>query len=888
MSTAAALSNLAKKRKVPTKTKNAKVVSKPTPSNTDDEADDLESALNYNFEDASLDLADFSDDDTAMVVPASHLKKLNESAFLADDEEPSAKKLRLSKEAEIKIARDEKKAAEQKAENEKNTKNRLQRGISSDPSLRYFNIPSEIPTVKDARQFFEYDLPITAFNRKKGKSKTVSGDSDVAVQQKNPIDFKVTVGSVTRWRSLAKLAVRSFGPKTMEDLVREKLSAAIQERNARTSKAGKAELGSAANAAAEADLKGQIEREVAAAMSKVAETGNPSTRSAPVKLSRRQRKTMNKVTAGEEIWERPQIGLFAPGSHDIVPGIELCPAHHPSINTAINEISQVINALQVTGFNDKTGAGQLRFIAMTVATNPAAPGSVTLAGARLSSEDMKENSSKVASTQGKIQLTLVWNSRGSDAEKPKSFATPTIEKQLPQGEAALEYFATSDPTLEKVVKMLLQDRRKGVKAPPKQDKKNKNKNAKKSSLPEDHWLWQSIHVHHQNSWSHTNAIFSHDPNSWQRVFGPEAVTEVMPMKYTKEATVLKVADSKEESVKEVVVKEAEDNSKQKKDNVYPIMPFPTPARPVLHFPPTVFRQANLEGFSRIVSAVRPWIPINSRVVELYGGVGTIGLNLVDRVQSIICSDENPNNAKCFLATTSSLPLAMRAGRAIKYIPKNATGMVELGALHKSVLTTKDLFPSPEQLLKQQLALLSDDEESEDEEKEEKKMSDKKGVKAKKEKSKLTVDNVEEDIEEFRSRVLDLSTADTMLLPPNVCIVDPPRKGLEPEILAALAIPKASVSTSNATAATKNVMGIQGLKISGSGNKIASTKIQSQPLTATSHLERLIYVSCGFKALKRDAEQLATPQGGGWRIAHAEGHILFPGADHLETLVVFVR
>jgi 23S rRNA (uracil1939-C5)-methyltransferase len=51
------------------------------------------------------------------------------------------------------------------------------------------------------------------------------------------------------------------------------------------------------------------------------------------------------------------------------------------------------------------------------------------------------------------------------------------------------------------------------------------------------------------------------------------------------------------------------------------------------------------------------------------------------------------------------------------------------------------------------------------------------------------------------------------------------------------------------------------------------------------VKRLVYVSCGFEALKRDATALMAA---GWKVTHAEGFVLFPGSDHLETLAVFDR
>jgi 23S rRNA (uracil1939-C5)-methyltransferase len=72
------------------------------------------------------------------------------------------------------------------------------------------------------------------------------------------------------------------------------------------------------------------------------------------------------------------------------------------------------------------------------------------------------------------------------------------------------------------------------------------------------------------------------------------------------------------------------------------------------------------------------------------------------------------------------------------------------------------------------------------------------------------------------------------------IVDPPRKGLDPELLAALH--------------------------------------QHPP-------ERLLYVSCELSSLIRDAEVL---RAGGLQLEQATGYDLFPFTDHLETLASFRR
>lgn len=79
---------------------------------------------------------------------------------------------------------------------------------------------------------------------------------------------------------------------------------------------------------------------------------------------------------------------------------------------------------------------------------------------------------------------------------------------------------------------------------------------------------------------------------------------------------------------------------------------------------------------------------------------------------------------------------------------------------------------------------------------------------------------------------------------DVVIVDPPRKGLEPALLRWLCSPAA---------------GDAGVR-------------------------RLLYLSCGWHALQRDATALL--ESGHWRLSHAEGFLFFPGADHIETLTVW--
>ncbi len=52
------------------------------------------------------------------------------------------------------------------------------------------------------------------------------------------------------------------------------------------------------------------------------------------------------------------------------------------------------------------------------------------------------------------------------------------------------------------------------------------------------------------------------------------------------------------------------------------------------FPPGAFGQANLPLADRLVAQVAAWVPDGARVVELYAGVGAIGLGLVRRAAAV--------------------------------------------------------------------------------------------------------------------------------------------------------------------------------------------------------------------------------------------------------------
>lgn len=380
-----------------------------------------------------------------------------------------------------------------------------------------------------------------------------------------------------------------------------------------------------------------------------------------------------------------RIGLFKPGSHEVIDCGESSPVHHPAINDAVQALNAVIghqNAAQcdlITAFSEDTGRGNLRYLLFSV-----------------------QRESKL------VQLTMVWNSK------------PHREKTL------------EDEKLDKLVAALM----------------------KRRSCSSGASLFHSIWVNYNASLSYENAITSREDDSWR---------------------LLATATRSESDAPCGVQSYLYERLLSINTNIG--------TAPRLYFPPFVFRQANIDAFSNIVIRVRDFIQDMTttsqgkkpRCIELYGGVGTIGLHCVDLLAKLSCSDENPHNKECFEQSLSEL--AQDYQLRASYSSKSASQMM----LQHPLMTGFDL-----------------------------------------------------------------------------CIVDPPRKGLDAEVLEALTAP-----------------------IPRSGGA-------KRP-------RRLIYVSCGFKAFMRDCNMLlqggssdAAAAGTRWRLKHAEGHVLFPGADHIETFAVFDR
>ena len=195
----------------------------------------------------------------------------------------------------------------------------------------------------------------------------------------------------------------------------------------------------------------------------------------------------------------------------------------------------------------------------------------------------------------------------------------------------------------------------------------------------------------------------------------------------------------------------------------------------LHFQPNVFRQANLDAFTKIIISIRKYIIKYSGkrenlppCLELYGGVGTISLCLHDVTSNLLSSDENPFNKNCFMKSVHLLPSTTQ--ERISYKSKSASAIVQDKALFLQNLS-------------------------------------------------------------------------------EIVIVDPPKKGLDNAVLQEL------------------------------------TQKNKKKSCIFNETKLLIYVSCGFEAFERDCYELI--RSNKWSIDHAEGYLLFPGSNAIETLAFFM-
>jgi tRNA/tmRNA/rRNA uracil-C5-methylase (TrmA/RlmC/RlmD family) len=101
---------------------------------------------------------------------------------------------------------------------------------------------------------------------------------------------------------------------------------------------------------------------------------------------------------------------------------------------------------------------------------------------------------------------------------------------------------------------------------------------------------------------------------------------------------------------------------------------------------------------------------------------------------------------------------------------------------------------------------------------------------------------EDQQQKMRFVVADAGACHEIVEEASTIIVDPPRKGLSSSLLTQLA--------------------------------------------SSTNLKTVLYISCHFKTLERDIQEMMAL--GGFRIAFARSYLFFPGTDQIETLVKFVR
>lgn len=257
-------------------------------------------------------------------------------------------------------------------------------------------------------------------------------------------------------------------------------------------------------------------------------------------------------------------------------------------------------------------------------------------------------------------------------------------------------------------------------------------------------------------------------------------------------------------------------------------PFPVGDKGWLYFSPLAFRQGNMDGFDVLATDVAKTVPGGSRVCELYAGVGLLGLTSLayhaergDPLTWVRCSDENPANPRCFSRSVNSLPASVTGKKGERQSRKRDDEEMTLADMAKLM---ESGAPDP----------FEDD----------------------REKTSYFVASARKALLEGEA------------LGADVIIVDPPRKGLEPEVLEEFCKPF-----------SPNQLFVE--------DKDLLPRRQDNRINWANDVKTLIYVSCGFDALARDCDRLLRSNSG-WMLESATGYILFPGSDHVETLAVFQR
>jgi len=317
-------------------------------------------------------------------------------------------------------------------------------------------------------------------------------------------------------------------------------------------------------------------------------------------------------------------------------------------------------------------------------------------------------------------------------------------------------------------------------------------------------MWHSIWCHCNSGLG--NNIFSRGEGRWHQMDGPEFIREPLP---------------------QII----EDNGDEmRKDGL-------------LFFNPMSFRQGNMDGFDAIAEHVAKGVPPNSAVCELYAGVGLLGLTALSYAHNspqnkftdasmrwLRCSDENPANPRCFNRAVGSMPSEV-TGRPKRSFDKNK----KKNKKNSKYTTLNNMVDKNKQRGRRQ---------------------DNTG-------------NASGSGEKVTYMVASATKAllSGQALGAEVLIVDPPRKGLDEEVVAQLCKP-----------------------FNSNQPPVEDKRLVFGPSHTTNWVNdvtTLIYVSCGFDALARDTDAILSANAG-WKLVSATGYVLFPGSNHLETVAIFRR
>jgi tRNA/tmRNA/rRNA uracil-C5-methylase (TrmA/RlmC/RlmD family) len=76
---------------------------------------------------------------------------------------------------------------------------------------------------------------------------------------------------------------------------------------------------------------------------------------------------------------------------------------------------------------------------------------------------------------------------------------------------------------------------------------------------------------------------------------------------------------------------------------------------VLHFGPGAFGQSNLSGYEQLVATLGRWVDDGESILELYAGVGGIGLSLVERSSRVVFNELAEGSLAGLRRSLSELP-----------------------------------------------------------------------------------------------------------------------------------------------------------------------------------------------------------------------------------------